>query len=217
VLITQPRTPSALVGPPWLAGQPPCVLHSRAYAPPSRGLALRHCLHGSPRLILAVHIRDRAPPKSLPLMRADRTWPPLPPRPTPAAADRPLAAIFHLSVCRLSCCSTLPYSSGGRLSATVGRQSGNAVAQLFAEHSHSSTLANSLEKALNVCYACRVPTTERIVMSLQFEWDDAKARQNQAKHKISFEEAETIFSDPFLVTYPDDTHSEHEDRFLSIG
>jgi hypothetical protein len=120
VLITQPRTPSALVGPPWLSCQPPCVLHSRAYAPPSRGLALRHCLHGSPRLILAVHIRDRAPPKSLPLMRADRTWPPLPPRPTPAAADRPLAAIFHLSVCRLSCCSTLPYSSGGRLSATVG-------------------------------------------------------------------------------------------------
>ena len=54
-------------------------------------------------------------------------------------------------------------------------------------------------------------------MSLQFEWDDAKARQNQAKHKISFEEAETIFSDPFLITYPDDTHSEDEDRFLSIG
>jgi hypothetical protein len=54
-------------------------------------------------------------------------------------------------------------------------------------------------------------------MSLQFEWDDTKARQNQAKHKISFEEAKTIFSDPFLVTYPDDTHSEHEDRFISIG
>jgi hypothetical protein len=72
-----------------------CLFTRVAYAPPSRGLALRHCLHGSPRLILAVHTRDRAPPKSLPLMRADRRTPPLPPRPTPAAADRPLAAIFH--------------------------------------------------------------------------------------------------------------------------
>jgi uncharacterized protein len=54
-------------------------------------------------------------------------------------------------------------------------------------------------------------------MSLHFEWDELKARQNQVKHKVSFEEAETIFSDPFLITYPDDTHSEHEDRFLSIG
>jgi uncharacterized protein len=54
-------------------------------------------------------------------------------------------------------------------------------------------------------------------MSLQFEWDDAKARQNLAKHKISFEEAETVFADPFLITYPDDIHSTYEDRFISIG
>lgn len=54
-------------------------------------------------------------------------------------------------------------------------------------------------------------------MSLQFEWDTPKARHNQAKHKISFEEAKTIFSDPFLLTYLDDTHAEQEERFLSIG
>jgi hypothetical protein len=75
-----------------------CLFTRAAYAPPSRGSALRRWSHGSPRLILAVHTRDRALPKSLPLMRADRTWPPLPPRPTPAAADRPLAAIFHVGV-----------------------------------------------------------------------------------------------------------------------
>jgi hypothetical protein len=84
-----------------------------AYAPPSRGSALRRWSHGSPRLILAVHTRDRALPKSLPLMRADRTWPPLPPRPTPAAADRPIAAIFHVGVCQLPSQSTLWLSSGG--------------------------------------------------------------------------------------------------------
>jgi hypothetical protein len=90
-----------------------CLFTRVAYAPPSRGLALRHCLHGSPRLILAVHIRDRAPPKSLPLMRADRRRPPLPPRPTPAAADRPVAAIFHASLCRPLTRSTAWLSSGG--------------------------------------------------------------------------------------------------------
>jgi hypothetical protein len=62
---------------------------------------------------ISVSVRAFAQPKSLPLMRADRRTPPLPPRPTPAAADRPLAAIFHHSVCRLSCCSTLASSSGG--------------------------------------------------------------------------------------------------------
>jgi hypothetical protein len=36
-----------------------------AYAPPSRGSALRHCLHGSPRLILAVLARALALPKAL--------------------------------------------------------------------------------------------------------------------------------------------------------
>jgi hypothetical protein len=93
-----------------------------AYAPPSRGSALRRWSHGSPRLILAVHTRDRALPKSLPLMRADRRRPPLPPRPTPAAADRPLAAFFHVGVCQLPSQSTLWLSSGGRLSATVRPQ-----------------------------------------------------------------------------------------------
>jgi uncharacterized DUF497 family protein len=28
-------------------------------------------------------------------------------------------------------------------------------------------------------------------MSLQFEWDDAKAKQNRRKHGVSFEEAST--------------------------
>lgn len=54
-------------------------------------------------------------------------------------------------------------------------------------------------------------------MDFIFEWDRRKAHANLNKHGISFEEAKTVFNDPLLVTYPDDLHSEHEERFISIG
>ena len=54
-------------------------------------------------------------------------------------------------------------------------------------------------------------------MDFIFEWDEAKARRNARKHKVTFEEAVSIFSDVLLVTYPDEDHSEDEERFISIG
>lgn len=54
-------------------------------------------------------------------------------------------------------------------------------------------------------------------MEFVFEWDVSKAQSNFRKHGISFEEAKTVFADPFLLTYPDDFHSEAEDRLISIG
>lgn len=54
-------------------------------------------------------------------------------------------------------------------------------------------------------------------MEFIFEWDARKSRINLDKHKVSFEEAQTIFTDPFLLTFPDDLHSEKEERFISIG
>ena len=54
-------------------------------------------------------------------------------------------------------------------------------------------------------------------MKTIFEWDGTKARINLEKHKISFDEASTIFSDPFLITFVDDFHSDKEERFISIG
>ena len=54
-------------------------------------------------------------------------------------------------------------------------------------------------------------------MEIVFEWDAKKARTNFEKHKISFDEARTIFNDPSLVTFHDDFHSEAEERFISIG
>ncbi|MBI5031792.1 MAG: BrnT family toxin [Chloroflexi bacterium] len=50
-----------------------------------------------------------------------------------------------------------------------------------------------------------------------FEWSDFKARQNQKKHHVSFEEGATIFHDPFIATMPDPDHSEEEERYISIG
>ena len=52
-------------------------------------------------------------------------------------------------------------------------------------------------------------------MQLVFEWDDRKARANQAKHGVAFDEAKTIFGDPFLLTFPDDEHSDVEERSIS--
>lgn len=54
-------------------------------------------------------------------------------------------------------------------------------------------------------------------MDLLFEWDQAKAKDNAAKHRVSFDEARTAFDDPLLVTLPDEGHSAEEDRFLSVG
>ena len=56
-----------------------------------------------------------------------------------------------------------------------------------------------------------------VLMRLIFEWDENKARQNRRKHKVSFEEAKTVFNDPLLITFPDEYHSGAEERFISIG
>lgn len=51
----------------------------------------------------------------------------------------------------------------------------------------------------------------------EFEWDDEKAESNLKKHGVSFDEAATIFNDPNIATILDPDHSEHEERFVSIG
>ena len=52
---------------------------------------------------------------------------------------------------------------------------------------------------------------------MKFEWDTAKSRSNRSKHGITFEEAATIFADPFLLQFLDAEHSEDEERIQSIG
>jgi uncharacterized protein len=50
-----------------------------------------------------------------------------------------------------------------------------------------------------------------------FEWNPEKAEANLKKHGISFEEAETVFSDPLSLTVPDPKHSDKENRFIITG
>lgn len=52
---------------------------------------------------------------------------------------------------------------------------------------------------------------------LDFEWDERKARANLKKHKITFEEAKTVFADPFAITIDDPKHSIDERRFVDTG
>jgi len=54
-------------------------------------------------------------------------------------------------------------------------------------------------------------------MVLTFEWDEAKARVNLKEHRVSFEEATSVFSDPLAMALPDDDHSIEELREILIG
>ena len=53
--------------------------------------------------------------------------------------------------------------------------------------------------------------------SISFSRDKKKARENLEKHKISFEEAQTVFSDPNARMIFDMKHSSDEERFILLG
>ena len=52
---------------------------------------------------------------------------------------------------------------------------------------------------------------------IKFEWDNNKNEINKKKHKISFEEAQTVFYDSEALVIDDPEHSEQEDRFIILG
>ncbi len=55
-------------------------------------------------------------------------------------------------------------------------------------------------------------------MFVQFEWDEDKAKANLKKHKVSFDEASTVFSDALAYIFDDEEHSgEDENREIIIG
>ena len=54
-------------------------------------------------------------------------------------------------------------------------------------------------------------------MPLVFEWDAKKAKDNQQKHGVSFDEACTVFDDPLAIIFLDEDHSESEPREIIIG
>jgi uncharacterized DUF497 family protein len=54
-------------------------------------------------------------------------------------------------------------------------------------------------------------------MSLEFEWDEDKSSSNKKKHRVSFEEAATVFADPLAAIFDDEAHSEEEQREIIVG
>lgn len=50
-----------------------------------------------------------------------------------------------------------------------------------------------------------------------FSWDTAKATANLEKHRISFEEAATVFSDADGLDWQDLEHSSREPRYKRLG
>lgn len=52
---------------------------------------------------------------------------------------------------------------------------------------------------------------------LIFEWDPEKAKRNLKNHRVSFDEASTVFGDAMSLTIHDPLHSDEEDRFVIIG
>ena len=53
--------------------------------------------------------------------------------------------------------------------------------------------------------------------SISIIWDEKKAKENLKKHKIPFEEAQTVFSDPNARMIFDTEHSIDEERFILLG
>ena len=52
---------------------------------------------------------------------------------------------------------------------------------------------------------------------MDFSWDSKKAKDNFKKHKVSFEEAKTVFYDATAKITYDPDHSKNEDRYILIG
>ncbi len=54
-------------------------------------------------------------------------------------------------------------------------------------------------------------------LTYRFDWDPVKARRNLADHKVSFQLASTLFRDPLAITIFDESHSEVEERWATLG
>ena len=52
---------------------------------------------------------------------------------------------------------------------------------------------------------------------MTYEWDPAKAQANVKKHRVTFEEAASVFLDPSALTFLDPDHSDEEDHEITIG
>lgn len=54
-------------------------------------------------------------------------------------------------------------------------------------------------------------------MANPFTWDEEKAAANRKQHGVAFEEAQTVFDNPFAAIFDDEEHSDIEPREIIIG
>ena len=52
---------------------------------------------------------------------------------------------------------------------------------------------------------------------MNFEWDEAKAASNFAKHGVPFEFARDVFKDPFAIERTDNRRDYGEERYVLLG
>lgn len=52
---------------------------------------------------------------------------------------------------------------------------------------------------------------------MNFVWNPTKSASNLLKHRVSFEEASTVFMDTLSITGADPDHSDGEQRWLTFG
>jgi len=56
-----------------------------------------------------------------------------------------------------------------------------------------------------------------VVEGQEFVWDITKYSRNITEHNVTFEEAATVFLSDDVEIFPDDEHSEDEERFRAAG
>ena len=54
-------------------------------------------------------------------------------------------------------------------------------------------------------------------MAIEFTWDPRKAKTNERKHRVGFQEAVTVFVDPLARIHDDPAHSSSERREIIVG
>jgi uncharacterized DUF497 family protein len=62
-----------------------------------------------------------------------------------------------------------------------------------------------------------VALVQFVAGNLKFEWNDVKAAANRRKHRVSFEEAATVFLDPDAQVFDDPDSDVSESRYLLVG
>jgi uncharacterized DUF497 family protein len=98
-----------------------------------------------------------------------------------------------------------------------GAAAGIVIAPALRSGALNKAAGNVEPAALDSGHLRLVRVNRTLMNDDAFEWDDAKAAENYAKHGVDFETARQVFRDPFAVERTDDREHYGEDRFTLTG